>query len=187
MEERISSKCIGVQLGPVMSIGYKEVRVSAKLLAECEAEKQLATGWGRYTKFKQWLHYANLDRWQKQGHHFHYLSDVSNERKQMICTCGLYITEGGDLENLVIGNPLAMKVSELLLDRLQTVKCHRSFDDFKTLTCALIVDFVWKPEVGDYLWTAFCQECGDVLVEVRNEVAKGFVEAHNRKCLVRHE
>ena len=170
-----------------MSIGYKEVRVPAELLAECEREKQLATGWGKYAKFKQWLHYANLERWQKQGHHFHYLTEVGQERKQLICTCGLYVVEGVELEDLVIEKSLALRVGELLLDRLQTVKGHRSFDDFKTPTCALIVDYVWKSEIGDYLWTAYCQECGDLVVEQRNELAKSFVNAHNAKCMVRHE
>ncbi len=170
-----------------MSIGYKEVRVPEELLAECEKEKQLAQGWGKYAKFKQWLHYANLERWQKQGHHFHYLTEVGLERKQLICTCGLYLVEGEDLENLVIEKSLSLKVGELLLDRLQTVKGHRSLDDFKTLTCALIVDFVWKSEVGDYLWTAFCQECGELVVEQRNELAKSFVDAHNAKCMVCRE
>ena len=170
-----------------MSIGYKEVRVPAELLAECEREKQLATGWGKYAKFKQWLHYANLDRWQKQGHHFHYLTEVGQERKQLICTCGLYLVEGDELEDLIIEKSIALRVGELLLDRLQTVKGHRSFDDFKTLTCALIVDYVWKSEIGDYLWTAYCQECGDLVVEQRNELAKSFVDAHNANCMVGHE
>ena len=170
-----------------MSIGYKEVRVPAELLVECEREKQLATGWGKYAKFKQWLHYANLDRWQKQGHHFHYLTEVDPERKQLICTCGLYLVDGENLEGLVIEKSLALRVGELLLDRLQTVRGHRSLDDFKTLTCALIVDFVWKSEVGDYLWTAYCQECGDLVVEQRNELAKSFVDAHNANCMVGHE
>ena len=170
-----------------MSIGYKEVRVPAELLAECEREKQLATGWGKYARFKQWLHYANLDRWQKQGHHFHYLTEVGPERKQLICTCGLYLVESENLEGLVIEKSLALRVGELLLDRLQSVKGHRNLEDFKTLTCALIVDFVWKSEIGDYLWTAYCQECGDLVVEQRNELAKTFVDAHNTKCMVGHE
>ena len=170
-----------------MSIGYKAVRVPAELLARCEAEKQLATGWKKYEKFKQWLHYANLNRWQKQGHHFHYLTEVGLERKHLICTCGLYLVDGEELEDLVIEKSLALKVGELLLDRLQTVKGHRSLDDFKTPICALIVDYVWKSEIGDYLWTAYCQVCGELVVEQRNELAKSFVDAHNAKCMVRHE
>ena len=170
-----------------MSIGYIDVSVSPELLARCEAEKQKATGWGKYGKFKKWLDYANLDHWQKQGHHFHYLTNVSYERKRWICTCGLYLVAGEDLEHLVIEKSLALRVGELLLDRLQTVKGHRNLDDFKTPTCALIVDYVWKSEIGDYLWTAYCQECGDLVVEQRNELAKSFVDAHNAKCMVLHE
>jgi len=97
------------------------------------------------------------------------------------------LVEGEELEDLVIEKSLAMRVGELLLDRLQTVKGHRSLDDFKTPTCALIVDYVWKSEIDDYLWAAYCQECGALVVEQRNELAKGFVDAHNKKCQVRHE
>ena len=170
-----------------MSIGYTDVSVSPELLARCEAEKHKATGWGKYGKFKQWLHYANLDRWQKQGHHFHYLTDVSYERKRWICTCGLYLDEGDSVEERTISRDISLKLGQRLLDRLQTIKAHRSFEDFASPVCALIIDFVWEPKVGDYLWTAYCQECGDVIIESRNEVAKKFVHDHNSKCLVRYE
>jgi len=170
-----------------MSIGYRDVSVSPELLARYEAEKQKATGWGKYAKFKQWLHYANLNSWQKQGHHFHYLTDVSFERKRWICTCGLYLDEGDSADERTISRDIALKLGQRLLDRLQTIKAHRSFEDFRSPICALIIDFVWEPKVGDYLWTAYCQECGEEVVESRNEVAKKFVQDHNSQCLVRYE
>ena len=166
-----------------MSIGYQDTSVSAALLAECEEEKQQATGWGRYAKFKVWLHYANLDRWQRQGHHFHYLTDVSEKKEKLICTCGLFLDEGGEIEAEAIDSSIALKASDLELDRIQITKGHRSLDDFKSLSCALLVNFVWRAEIGEYLWTAFCQECGDIVVELRNEEAKAFVNNHNQKHL----
>ncbi len=170
-----------------MTIGYKKVQVSKEKLSRLKLEMDKAPRSQKYGRFKAWLHFANLDMWQAQGHHFHYLTEVGHERKQLICTCGLYLAEGEDFEDMVIGKSLAMRVGELLLDRIQTVRGHRNLDDFRTPTCALIVDYVWKSEIGDYLWTAYCQECGDLVVEQRNELAKSFVNAHNAKCMVRHE
>jgi hypothetical protein len=46
-----------------------------------------------------------------------------------------------------------------------------------------LVNYVWKSEIGDYLWTAFCQECGEIIFEIRNEEAKAFVNNHNNKHL----
>ena len=166
-----------------MSIGYKDTSVSAELLAECQEEKQQATGWGKYAKFKVWLHYANLDRWQRQGHHFHYLTDVSDKKKKLICTCGLYLNEGDEIKAEVIDSSIALKAGDLELDQVQITKGHRSLDDFKSKTCALLVNYVWRAEIGDYLWTAFCQECGEIVVELRNEEAKAFVTTHNKKHL----
>ena len=170
-----------------MSIGYLDVQVPKEKLKRLKNEMDKASSSQKYGRYKAWLHYANLDMWQAQGHHFHFLTEVGQERKQLICTCGLYMVEGEELEDLVIEKSLALRVGELLLDRLQTAKGHRSLEDFKTLTCALIVDYVWKSEKGDYLWTAYCQECGELVVEQRNELAKSFVDAHNAKCMVRNE
>jgi hypothetical protein len=170
-----------------MSIGYLDVQVPKEKLKKLKSEMDKAPTSQKYGRYKAWLHYANLDMWQAQGHHFQYVTEVGLERKHLICTCGLYLVEGEELEDLVIEKSLAMRVGELLLDRLQTVKGHRSLDDFKTPTCALIVDYVWKSEIDDYLWAAYCQECGALVVEQRNELAKGFVDAHNKKCQVRHE
>ena len=170
-----------------MSIGYIDVHVPKEKLKRLKLDMDKAPTSQKYGRYKAWLHYANLDMWQAQGHHFHFLTEVGQERKQLICTCGLYMVEGEELEDLVIEKSLALRVGELLLDRLQTAKGHRSLEDFKTLTCALIVDYVWKSEKGDYLWTAYCQECGELVVEQRNELAKSFVDAHNAKCMVRNE
>jgi hypothetical protein len=49
-------------------------------------------------------------------------------------------------------------------------------------TVALIVDYVYKEDISDYLWTAICQQCGDRQLEVTNAEAKKFVKSHNKGC-----
>lgn len=170
-----------------MPIGYKEVQVSDELLEKYEKEKELAQGWAKYAKFKSWLHYANLKRWQGQGHHVQYLTISSAGGDQIVCTCGLFIEqrEVGDLEAL--SPDVQLRISDLNLDQIQRVKGHRSLDDFKNSTVALIVDFVWEPKVGDYLWSAICQECGEIVVERASSEAKSFVAGHNISCGGDHE
>ena len=48
---------------------YVDVTVSKELLERLEKDKQEAVGQARYGRFKAWLHYANLRRWQEQGWH----------------------------------------------------------------------------------------------------------------------
>jgi hypothetical protein len=47
---------------------------------------------------------------------------------------------------------------------------------------ALIVGFIYKEDINEYLWTAICQQCGDYEVEVKNADAKSFIKTHNRIC-----
>jgi hypothetical protein len=47
---------------------------------------------------------------------------------------------------------------------------------------ALIVGFIYKKEVDEYLWTSICQQCGDHQIEVKNADVKSFVKTHNRIC-----
>jgi hypothetical protein len=169
-----------------MSIGYREVSVSPEKLNKLKRDLDGAIGQKKFGRFKAWLHFANLDSWQKQGHHFHYLTDVSENSRKLLCTCGLFV-EGELDEFLTISNSLAFKLSEFLLDRVQTAKGHRDLGDFRSPTCALIIDFKWEEKLGDYLWTAYCQECGEIVVEVRNEAAKLFVSEHNANCRVANE
>ena len=62
-----------------MSIGYKKVQVSKEKLSRLKLEMDNAPRSQKYGRFKAWLHFANLDMWQAQGHHFHYLTEVGNE------------------------------------------------------------------------------------------------------------
>ena len=170
-----------------MAIGYQDVRVSKAKLERLERERDLAKGPEKYGRYKAWLHFANLDMWQKQGHHFHYLTDVSDGKRKLLCTCGLFMEEADSDSPQAISSDLALRVGELLLDRVQALRGHRNLDDLKGWTCALIVDFVWKEELSKHLWTAYCQECGEFVVEKENIEARGFVSLHNAHCLVSHE
>jgi len=170
-----------------MAIGYQDVRVSKAKLERLEKERDLAKGPTKYGRYKAWLHFANLDMWQKQGHHFHYLTDVSDEKRRLICTCGLFMEEVDSQSPNAISSDLALRVGELFLDRVQALKGHRNLDDFEGRTCALIVDFAWKEELSKHLWTAYCQECGEFVVEKENVEARGFVSLHNAHCSVPNE
>jgi hypothetical protein len=169
-----------------MAIGYMDVRVPKEKLARLKHEMDTALGPKKFGRYKAWLHFANLDMWQAQGHHFHYLTEVGDAKK-LICTCGIYLVEEDLAEPQVMSSTILMKSSEFVLDRVQKVKGHKSLNDFTSNTCALIFDYTWIEETSGYLWSAYCQECGDLMVEQRNEVAKDFVAAHNAKCLVAHE
>lgn len=170
-----------------MAIGYEDVRVPKVKLERLKRELDREKGPKKYGKYKAWLHYANLDSWQKQGHHFHYLTDCSGGKRKLICTCGLFMEEADSLSDRAISPELAKRVGELLIDRVQALKGHRSLDDFKAPTCALIIDFVWKEELKKYLWTAYCQECGEFVIERENLEARGFVSLHNALCSVGDE
>jgi len=69
------------------------------------------------------------------------------------------------------------------LDAVQMTRGHRSLSDFTSSTTALIFNFIWDSKSGDYLWSSYCQICGEVLVEKANEVAKAFTQSHNASCL----
>lgn len=170
-----------------MAIGYQNVKVSKSKVERLRLEMDREKGPRKFGRYKAWLHYANLEMWQKQGHHFQYLTEVSKEKRKLICTCGLFMEEADSTTEQAISPELALRVGELLLDRVQALKGHRSLDDFTAKTCALIVNFVWKEELKQYLWTAYCQECGEFVIERNNLEARGFVSLHNANCLVADE
>lgn len=170
-----------------MAIGYQNVKVSKSKVERLRLEMDREKGPRKFGRYKAWLHYANLEMWQKQGHHFQYLTEVSKGKRKLICTCGLFMEEADSTTEQAISPELALRVGELLLDRVQALKGHRSLDDFTAKTCALIVNFVWKEELKQYLWTAYCQECGEFVIERNNLEARGFVSLHNANCLVADE
>jgi hypothetical protein len=170
-----------------MAIGYQDVKVPKEKLERLKREMDREKGPRKYGRYKAWLHFANLEMWQKQGHHFHYLTDCSGGKKKFLCTCGLYMEEADSFTERAISAEMALKVGELLIDRVQALKGHWNLDDFVGRTCALIVNFVWREELKEYLWTAYCQECGEFVIDRSNLEARGFVSLHNANCLVSDE
>ena len=166
-----------------MSIGYENVQVTDELLKEYEEEKKKAEGWAKYGRFKAWLYYANLKRRQLQGLHENCLVGYSIDGiRQVHCICGLILQGDGPQKAELISEEAKKRTNSLKLDNIQIVKGHLSLDNFKTVTVALLVDFLWVPEIGDYLWTAYCQECGMQIKRVENSLAKKFVSSHNAAC-----
>jgi len=129
----------------------------------------------KYYKFRAWLHYANLDRWRSQGHHFYYLTCGTTKTDRMICTCGLSVGIEGDHRLIRIPSLVARKVSHLELDSLQSLEGHRD-SITKEQVSTLIVEYEWQ---GRALWTAYCQVCGEIVSRVSNRRAKSFVRAHD--------
>jgi len=161
---------------------YTNREATPSRLAELRRNFENATGEAKYYKWKAWLHYANLDMWRSQGHHFRYLSDYSKGEPKDICTCGLTVTVSGDHRLLRISTSIALKVDYLGLEPIQLLEGHRDFSK-KTPVCALIVDLEWTGRGSNYWWTAYCQVCGDVNYKVGPSIAKTFVKSHNEKHL----
>ena len=141
-----------------------EVKVLRQELEDAPVERKIGR-WGAYR------HSAQLYREQNQGYHHHYSNDAAGP----ICTCGLQLV-GDDLVPLLYPN------EDLKLQPLQMVAGHRNLPSCEGVTVALIVNFRFDWEIGDYLWTAYCQVCGKSVVEIRNDEAKAFVEGHNQSC-----
>jgi len=87
------------------------------------------------------------------------------------------------LNEASISQRIKSKLSDFKLDAVQMTRGHRSLSDFTSSTTALIFNFIWDSKSGDYLWSSYCQICGEVLVEKANEVAKAFTQSHNASCL----
>jgi hypothetical protein len=167
--------------GSEYTVSYENVVVTEACLRKLKAAQDAAPNEEKYFKFKAWLHFANLKRWQEQGHHFHYLSGQGSSH----CTCGLSLNKNskGDEEiAVVISRDVATKLESLELDEIQVVRNHKNLPSLRGISVALIVDYIWRDDLNSYLWTAMCQECGDLVVEVPNGQAKVFVIEHNKKC-----
>ena len=161
-----------------MAIGYEIDRITTEDVEDLERRQAEAPPNAKYAAFRARLFYGNLNRWQSQGYHFNYMTFV----EQIHCTCGLYWVEDSNTNSERISPEVTSKLQSLKIDQIQTVKGHLSLDDFLTPTIALLVDFLWEPKIGDYLWTALCQECGSILTLVPNSVARHFVSQHNMSC-----
>jgi hypothetical protein len=166
------------------SIGYLEVKVSKEKILKLKEDMDRANPSSKYGRYKAWLHYANLESAQASGMHFRYLTQSALlVADKFICTCGLYIEEGEALPDLFISAEIEDRSRELLLDPVQKVRGHRDLDEFKSASCALIVGSRYIQSKSCYLYSAYCQECGEIVFEKRNEEAKAFVNNHNQKHL----
>ena len=163
------------------TISYKKVVVTDAKLEKLKDEQEKAEGMHKYGRFKAWLHYANLQSWQGQGHHFHYLSGDNADH----CTCGLVLHENGSSDEeiaVVISKSVQDKLEGLNLEQIQMVRGHVGLPSLKGETVALIVDYIYREDLNDYLWTVICQQCGEYEVELKNMHACSFVETHNKIC-----
>ena len=156
---------------------YASVSVTESLLNRLERDKQEAVGMAKYGRFKAWLHYANLKRWQNQGLHFRYLN---NDGKEHWCTCGLIVPIGSD--------PEVKGLAELDLDQVHLASGHRNLPSLRGQTNAFIYNFLWVEDVsakhfshGAYHFSAFCQACLEHVKDLPGADADAFVAAH-KKC-----
>jgi hypothetical protein len=163
------------------TVSYQNVGVTEAKLEKLKDEQDKAEGMHKYGRFKAWLHYANLQSWQRQGHHFRYLSGLNTE----FCTCGLALHEDGTSDQeiaVVISKAVEDKLESLNLEEIQKVRGHVGLPSLKDETVALIVDYIYREDLNDYLWTVICQQCGEYEVEQVNMDAYSFVETHNKIC-----
>ena len=163
------------------TVSYQNVGVTEAKLEKLKDEQDKAEGMHKYGRFKAWLHYANLQSWQRQGHHFRYLSGQNAE----FCTCGLALHENGTSDQeiaVVISKAVEDKLDFLNLEEIQKVRGHVGLPSLKGETVALIVDYIYREELDYYLWTAICQQCGECVVGVRDTEADSFVKSHNSIC-----
>jgi hypothetical protein len=163
------------------TVTYEDVLVTAEYLKQLRAEIKAADVRAKYGLFRSSLFYGNLRRWQRQAWHCKYETGSGTT----YCTCGLVLNENGTADQgiaVVISKSVRHKLDGIELEQIHFVRGHKSLPSLKGETVALIVGFIYKEEVDDYLWTAFCQQCGDYQIEVKNADAKTFVKTHNRIC-----
>ena len=156
---------------------YASVSVEEELLVRLKQEQDKAVGMEKYGRFKAWLHYANLQSWQKQGLHFRY---VNNQGKEHWCTCGLIVPNGS--------KPDVTGLTNLELDDVHVAFGHRNLPSLTGRTSALIYDSTWvegSPKKhfnhGTYHYSAICQVCLEHVKDLPGVGADAFVLAH-KEC-----
>lgn len=167
--------------GSDYTVSYENVVVTEAYLRKLKAAQDAAPNDAKYFKFKAWLHFANLKRWQQQGHHFYYISGDNSKR----CTCGLSLNKNGKGDEeiaAVISTDVAAKLEGIVLDDVQVVRGHKNLPSLCGDSVALIVGFIWREDLDSYLWTVICQQCGAYEMEIFNVEAQAFVKAHNKAC-----
>jgi len=163
------------------TVTYEDVVITAEYLRQLKADIKAADVRAKYGLFRSSLFYGNLRRWQRQGWHCEYENGPGTTH----CTCGLVLNENGTADQeiaVVISKGVQHQLDGIMLEQIHKVRGHMELPSLKGETLALIVGFIYKEAVGDYLWTAICQQCGDFEVEVKNADAKSFVKTHNKIC-----
>jgi len=163
------------------TVTYEDVLVTAAYLRQLKAEIKAADVRAKYGLFRTSLFYSNLRRWQRQGWHCEYENGPGTTH----CTCGLVLNENETTDQeiaVVISKDLEYQLGGIELEQIHKVRGHKSLPSLKGETVALIIGFVYREEVSDYLWTSICQQCGEHQIEVTNADAKSFVKTHNRIC-----
>ena len=153
------------------TVTYEDVLVTAEYLKQLKAEIRAADVRAKYGLFRSSLFYGNLRRWQRQGWHCVYTNGPGTTH----CTCGLVLNENGTTDQeiaVVISNAVQAKLDGIQLEEIHLAHGHLQLPSLKGETVALIVDYVYKEDISDYLWTAICQQCGDHQLEVTNAEAK---------------
>ena len=168
-------------LEPDYRVSYENVTVTDRQLHKLKAALDTAPDMAKYARYRTWLYYANLKRWQGQGYHFHYESGADSTS----CTCGLTLNTYGSADQdiaVVISEAVAKKLEAIDLQDLQTIRQHRKLPTLRGISVAIIVGFIWREESSSYLWTAICQQCGACEIEIFNVEAQDFVKIHNKVC-----
>ena len=157
---------------------YVKTFVEAAFLEKLKYEMDTAEPNQKYAKYKGWLHYANLQRWQSQGWHFGYVNYMGTEQH---CTCGLAVPI-----NPPLASDIDLKIREqwknLDLDITQLHKGHKKLPGFVGTSPAIIFNFNWIESTGQYLWDALCQKCGALSLNTFSGEVDAFVFKHNLEC-----
>jgi hypothetical protein len=150
---------------------YLDLKITSEKLEELHSRMDGEVGMAKYGRFKAWLHYSNLNSWQNQKWHWGY---VDYAGKEWHCTCGLVVARDAVAE--VDG------LDALELDAAHRARGHRKLPDFGEVVVAFIYDYKWMEDRGVYYYDAFCQVCGDYVLERPGKDADMFVDIHNISC-----
>ncbi len=164
-----------------MFITYRNVRISAETLDRLKRAMDEAEKEEKYYRYKVWLHYANLDMWQRQGHHFFYASGAEGS----YCTCGLIAGKKatkGAIRASSIDERVAQSLADLNLKPIYLVTDHVNLPSLRGRTVALIVDVTWHEDLWEYLLDVICQKCAGFELQILQGDAHAFVKSHNARC-----
>lgn len=156
---------------------YTDIQVSDERLALARKKYDDTNDMSKYYKFKEWLHYANLQSWQRDSWHSNYSYYEVRGRTYLSCTCGLQVRED-KLEKVAISQDVLPEPLSHI-SSLARVRHHLDFKDQSTRVCALIFDYHWESERNCYVWDAYCQGCLDYVVNANHAAALLFIQTHN--------